>query len=125
MILLDSLHAMTVNLSQDALKYLAEMFRLLKTLAKEDIYVRILLVLATQEQEYTSLRGLARSVNMSPKNLKKYVQKLASLGILRVEHPHEKMILISFDPKYRWLREAALALSGKVDGSDVTVASQL
>ncbi len=116
---------MTVNLSQDAVRYLAEMFRLLKTLAREDIYIRILLALAMQEQEYTSLRGLARNVNMSPKNLKKYVQKLASLGILRVEHPHEKMILISLDPKYKWLREAALSLSGKVNGSDITVASQL
>ncbi len=110
---------------QDAGKYVVDMFKLLKALAKEDVYAKIILALATQEHEYTSLRGLAKSVEMSPKNLKKYVQKLANLGILKVEQPHEKMILISLDPSYKWLRELAMSLSGKLNGSDITVASQL
>ncbi len=78
---------------------------LLKLLAKDDVYVKILLALARCRHGCLSLRGLAREVNMAPKNVKKYVLRLAELGIVKIEQIHEKMLLIRLSDEYRWLRD--------------------
>ena len=84
---------------------LSRLVHLLELIAREDTYLKILLKLAMLEQEYISLRGLAREVNMAPKNVKRYLQKLSSLGIVKIEQPHEKILLISLSDEYKWLRD--------------------
>ncbi len=78
---------------------------LLSLLAKEDVYVRILVALAKCRHGCLSLRGLSREVNMAPKNVKKYVVRLAQLGIVRIEQIHEKMLLIRLSDTFKWLKD--------------------
>ena len=78
---------------------------LLEKLSIDDVYVRILISIAKSEHGCLSLRGLSRAVSMSPKNVKKYVIRLEKLGLVRVEQPHEKLMLIYLDNSLEWLRE--------------------
>ncbi|NPA23047.1 MAG: winged helix-turn-helix domain-containing protein [Crenarchaeota archaeon] len=78
---------------------------LLEKLSGDDIYVRIIMSIARSENGYLSLRGLSRAVSMSPKNVKKYVTRLEKLGLIRVEQPHEKLMLIYLDTSLDWLRD--------------------
>ena len=84
----------------------SRLVELLSLLAREDVYARILLALARCKHGCLSLRGLAREVNMAPKNVKKYVLRLMQLGIVKIDQIHEKMLLIRLSDEFRWLREA-------------------
>ncbi len=82
-----------------------KIINLLERLSLDDIYVRIIMSIARSENGCLSLRGLSRAVSMSPKNVKKYVIKLEKLGLVRVEQPHEKLMLIYLDHSIDWIRE--------------------
>ncbi|NPA70916.1 MAG: winged helix-turn-helix transcriptional regulator [Crenarchaeota archaeon] len=82
-----------------------KIINLLERLSLDDIYVRIIMSIARSENGCLSLRGLSRAVSMSPKNVKKYVIKLEKLGLVRVEQPHEKLMLIYLDSSIGWLRD--------------------
>ncbi|NPA99919.1 MAG: winged helix-turn-helix transcriptional regulator [Crenarchaeota archaeon] len=85
-------------------QYTNRIISLLERLSLDDIYVRIIVSIARSENGCLSLRGLSRAVSMSPKNVKKYVTRLERLGLLRVEHPHEKLILIYLNYSIDWIR---------------------
>ncbi len=83
---------------------LRKIISFLENLSQGDIYIKIILTIARSEHGCLSLRGLSREISMSPKNVKKYVIKLEKLGLIRVEQPHEKLLLIYLYPSLEWLR---------------------
>ncbi len=78
-----------------------ELIKLLRLLSQESIHVRIVLALA--RKGCLSLRGIAREVGMAPKNVRKYLEKLESLGIVTCIKPSKKMFLYKLSENYSWL----------------------
>ncbi len=84
---------------------IGKIINLLEKLSIDDVYVRIIISIARSENGCLSLRGLSRAVSMSPKNVKKYVTRLEKLGLVRIEQPHEKLMLIYLGSSLDWLRD--------------------
>ncbi len=82
---------------------IVNMVKLLKLLSQESIHVRIILALA--RKGHLSLRGVAREVGMAPKNVKRYLENLESLGIVKCVRPSKKMFLYRLSDEYAWLRD--------------------
>jgi len=80
-----------------------EFVRFLDLLSQESIHVKIIIALA--RRGCLSLRGIAREVGMAPKNVRKYLEKLESLGIITCIKPSRRMFLYRLSDEYSWLQE--------------------
>ena len=70
----------------------AQVREVLLKLLQHDIYLRILYALTRKDR--LSLRGLAKEVNLAPKNVKRYVEVLEKLGLVTVTWPSSRLMLI-------------------------------